>query len=75
MAEENDDMMSQMMLGVGAMMALVVGMSMVSMYTPTAPEVIYYDCPLCDEQFTSEADLISHFESAHPSEPIDIIWE
>jgi predicted histidine transporter YuiF (NhaC family) len=65
-------MMSTMMMGVGAMIALVIGLSMVTSFLP---EVTYYYCPICGDPFTSEQDLIDHFESAHPSEPIDIIWE
>jgi len=69
---EEGVMMKSMALGMGALVAMTIGMSVISSYTP---QVTYYTCPICGAQFTSEADLISHFEAEHPSEPIDIIWE
>ena len=69
---QEEVMMESMVMGIGAFAAMMVGLGVVMAYTPT---VTYYTCPICDAQFTSMADLESHFESEHPSEPIDIIWE
>lgn len=34
-----------------------------------------YQCPVCGEYFTSYDALYGHFMTAHPAEPIDIVWE
>ena len=34
-----------------------------------------YQCPICGSYFTSYDSLYEHFITAHPAEPIDIIWE
>lgn len=61
----------KMMMGVmGAMIGLAVAVGVINMYKPTV-----YTCPICGATFSSMADLETHFESEHPSEPIDIIWE
>ena len=34
-----------------------------------------YACPICGEKFMTYDELYQHFTTAHPAEPIDIIWE
>lgn len=58
----------------GMMLALVmIGAvaGMVKAATPT-PQ---YTCPICGEKFFTYDELYSHFITAHPAEPITIIWE
>ena len=68
MAEE------QIMMGfMGAMIGLTAAVVCISMVQAAAPPV--YTCPLCGATFSSLAELQAHFDSEHPGEPIDIIWE
>lgn len=62
--------MQPMIMGVGAIMGLAIAIAVMGMYQPAV-----YTCPLCGAEFTSEQALIDHFETEHPTEPIDIIWE
>lgn len=68
----DDKAMGKMMTGMFTMMMVLIGLSMAVGFIP---EQVMYCCPLCDECFTSEEELIAHFETAHPSQPIDIIWD
>ena len=34
-----------------------------------------FTCPVCDEEFGSLEELQVHFTTAHPRQPIPIIWE
>jgi hypothetical protein len=34
-----------------------------------------YTCPICGAKFTTYDELYNHFVTAHPAEPIEIIWE
>lgn len=54
----------------GAMIGLTMAVGIIGMYAPTV-----YTCPICGATFSSIPELETHFESEHPSEPIDIIWE
>lgn len=65
-------MMESVVMGIGAFAVMMVALGLVA---GTAPQVTYYSCPLCDEQFTSIDDLEQHFQTEHPAQPIDIIWE
>lgn len=60
----------QIMMGC---MAGIIGVAMavgvIGMYAPTV-----YTCPICGATFSSIPDLEVHFETEHPSEPIDILW-
>lgn len=62
-----------MMGGIGIMMMLGVMGGLMSTTPPTTPTV--YTCPICGEVYYSHDDLYYHFITAHPAEPIDIIWE
>ena len=59
--------------GLGVMMMLGV-MGGLMPVTPTATPTAY-TCPICGQVYYSRDDLYYHFISAHPAEPIDIIWE
>jgi len=65
-----DKVMAGIMGGMAGLIAVVACTSLVQ---AAAPPV--YTCPLCGATFGSLADLQEHFDSAHPGEPIDIIWE
>ena len=69
---EEDKAMESMMLGIGAIMALLVGFGLVTAFLP---QVTYYCCPICGECFTSVEDLEAHFAAEHPAVDIDITWE
>jgi len=61
----------QIMMGcMAGIIGVVMAVGVINMYAPTV-----YTCPLCGAQFSSLADLQTHFDSEHPGEPIDIIWE
>jgi len=62
--------MQPMIMGVGAITGLTIAIAVMGMYRAAV-----YTCPLCGAEFTSEQALIDHFETEHPTEPIDIIWE
>lgn len=47
---------------------VVVGM------TPTPPTADFI-CPIDGEAFYTYEELYAHFTTAHPTEPIDIIWD
>lgn len=60
-----------------AMVMVVLGMALVTQVVqamqPAAPT---FCCPLCtDVCFYTYDELYAHFTAAHPSEPIDILWE
>lgn len=61
--------------GIMAMMMVVVLAAVVLQIMPVQATPTVYTCPICGEQFTSLAGLEAHFAAAHPSEPIDIIWQ
>ncbi|MDD5511682.1 MAG: hypothetical protein PHI12_12865 [Dehalococcoidales bacterium] len=73
---EESDSSRVMMIGMVGMVGMMMGLTMVTAFLPAAaaPPVIY-TCPLCGAEFASEEELITHFETEHPSELIDIIWE
>lgn len=61
-------MMTMVMVIVMAavMMQVIEGME------PAAPT---FECPLGDGVFYTYDELYEHFTTAHPTQPIDIIWE
>jgi len=65
-----DKVMAGIMGGMAGMIAVVACVSIVQ---AAAPPV--YTCPLCGATFNSLDGLQTHFDSEHPGEPIDIIWE
>lgn len=52
----------------------VVMLTVVQGLTPTPPTKDYV-CPICADAFYTYDELYSHFATAHPGEPIDIIWD
>jgi len=42
---------------------------------PAQPAPTTYTCPICGVVFGTYDELYQHFITAHPSTPIDIIWE
>jgi len=69
---EEDKMMSAVATGIMGFAGVMIGLGMAMAFMPTQT---VYACPICGAQFTSIADLESHFASEHPAESIDIIWE
>ncbi len=64
-------MMAIMMI---AIMGSIIGTLVVSA-APAPPATPQFICPICDEAFYTLAELEAHFALAHPSTPIDIIWD
>ena len=61
----------QIMMGcMAGIIGVVMAVGVINMYAPTV-----YTCPLCGATFNSLDGLQTHFDSEHPGEPIDIIWE
>lgn len=56
-------------------LAAAVGIAALAWAAPPAPPPGEYCCPICEECFDSYDELYAHFTTAHPSEPITIIWE
>lgn len=54
------------------MMAVMAGV--VQTILP-GPAVKNQCCPICGECYSTYDQLYNHFTTAHPAEPIDIIWE
>ena len=71
---ETEKMGAVMAGGIGIMMMLGVVAGLMST-TPTTTTPTAYTCPICEQVYYSRDDLYYHFISAHPAEPIDIIWE
>lgn len=73
MAADNMGIMEKAVIGgVIALVMIVVMSQAVQATTPVAG----YCCPICpDECFYTYDELYQHFTTAHPSQPIDIIWE
>jgi len=59
---------------IGGMLA-VIGVLMLAQVVQAAIPQPQYVCPICGAKFMTYDQLYQHFISAHPSEPIDIIWE
>lgn len=57
--------------GIAAMIGLVAVAGAMQAYTPK----LEYVCPICGAKFATYDELYSHFNTEHPAEPIDIIWE
>lgn len=55
-------------------MPIVVVMIMAVMIQGVIPTKTHC-CPICGECFYTYDELYNHFITAHPAEPIDIIWE
>lgn len=61
--------------GFMAIMIAIMMMAIVSQMIPVQAAPTVYTCPVCGEEFTTLAELEAHFADAHPSIPINIIWE
>ena len=59
---------------IGGMTAIVTVVMLVQMAQVFIPQP-QYACPICGQKFNTYDQLYQHFTTAHPSEPIDIIWE
>jgi len=57
------------------MMVIMMASIMVQLVEASQPPPPENECPLCDEVFYTYDELYAHFISAHPTEPIDIIWD
>ncbi len=75
--ENKEDKSSKaMMTGMVSMVMVMIGFTLVMGFLPAeAAPPVTYTCPICSEEFATEQELIDHFGTEHPSEPIDIIWE
>lgn len=71
--EETDSMMTMMVPIFMAIMMLSVVQGLLP--KPPTPPTKDYCCPICGECFYTYDELYTHFTTAHPSEPIDIIWD
>lgn len=70
MAERTmEQMVMTMMI---AVMGVLILSQVVLAVAPTPPE--QFTCPICSAIFSTYDELYAHFTSAHPSQPIDIIW-
>ena len=57
---------------------MIVPVMMIAMLGVAAQTLIpqpQYQCPICGQRFMTYDQLYQHFTTAHPAEPIDIIWE
>jgi len=57
---------------IGMVFALVMIGFVAGMAQAAQPQ---YTCPICGTKFMTYDELYQHFITAHPAEPIDIIWE
>ena len=57
--------------GMTAIISVVMLAQMAQVFIPQ-PQ---YACPICGQKFNTYDQLYQHFSTAHPTEPIDIIWE
>lgn len=58
----------------GVMFGLAMIVAVANMAQAMAPTP-KYTCPICGAKFTTYDELYNHFVTAHPAEPIEIIWE
>jgi len=67
------DIEKSMMTGMMGIFMAVLMLQVVQQLIP-APPTKDYCCPICAECFYTYDELYAHFTTAHPSQPIDIIW-
>ena len=60
-----------LMGGIAAMIGLAAVAGAAQAYTPR----LDYVCPICGVRFATYDELYQHFNTEHPAEPIEIIWE
>lgn len=77
MADEKDGLMEKAVMGgVIALVMIVVMSQAVQAFPPAQPVAPEYCCPICpDKCYPTYEELYEHFTTAHPTQPIDIIWE
>lgn len=56
------------------MMGMIMIAGVLQQILPAAP-IKDQCCPLCTECFYTYDELYTHFVTAHPATPINIIWE
>ena len=73
----NDNMTKTMvsMFSVIIMMAVLAAVVTGIPTPPPPPPPVKYICPIDGLEFNSLAELEAHFAEAHPTTPIDIIWD
>lgn len=59
---------------IGGMIAILMVAFLAQIVQAAVPQP-QYACPICPEKFMTYDQLYQHFTTAHPSEPINIIWE
>lgn len=61
-----------------SMFSVIIMMAVLSAVVtgiPTPPPPVKYVCPIDGLEFNSLAELEAHFAEAHPTTPIDIVWD
>lgn len=58
---------------IGIVLALVM-LGAVAQMAQAATPTPQYICPICGLKFMTYDELYQHFITAHPAEPIEIIW-
>jgi len=53
----------------------IVGVVMLAQVVQAIVPQPQYTCPICGDKFMTYDQLYQHFTTAHPAEPIEIIWE
>jgi hypothetical protein len=56
-------------------MAAMIGLAAVAGMAQASTPGREYVCPVCEARFATYDDLCHHFNTEHPAEPIEIIWE
>lgn len=57
---------------------VVLGLGMLVVFANMAQGAVpqpQFTCPICGVPFFTYDELYQHFISAHPAEPIEILWE
>ncbi|MBA7636872.1 hypothetical protein ES703_44500 [subsurface metagenome] len=70
---ENRRISPVIILAAGAGIAVAAAVGIYALARAAPPEA--YTCPVCGDKFSTLEALRDHFETEHPHEPIDIIWE
>ncbi len=68
-----EDKMQKSIMGI--MMVMIMASIMLTVVQGSEPAPPSFECPLDDEVFYTYDELSAHFTSAHPTQPIDIIWD
>ncbi len=68
-----EDKLQKSMMAI--MMVVIMAAVMLQVVEGAQPAPPSFECPLDDEVFYTYDELSAHFISAHPTQPIDIIWD